>query len=528
MSFSSPHPPVLVSEISSDAVISLRSTLNDCYGSYGSTCDLVYFKTAAELHSLLNQGDYELCFISPKVGSIAGTALIAELRRSHPNLPCILFGATEDHEKEPSGGDSEKMQHLPKSERNARLLEGTIRFALRKTEETRRLEEEKGKFESANKAKSDFLSVISHDLRTPLHPILGLTDMVREEVSQPEMVELLDIIQDCGQGLLRLVQDLLDFTSVDLENVEFVEKPFSFQAVLEQCLDPVTMEFRERGLDLDVNYLPDSYSDLRNSAYLGDAHRIQQVISNILSNALKFTNDGSVTVSLLSKEYDKDRELVRIEIKDTGIGISAEYHEQIFEPLYQVDTTGPRHDRGTGLGLSICRRLVSKMNGTISVDSEPGKGSTFIVEIPLMKAPEPAKRESKHDFGIEGKVLVVEDTAANMTYICRLLSRSGIDVVQASNGAEAIRKFEADPEGIQLILMDLYMPVCGGLEATRKIRAGSEAGSTVPIIAVTAIADPATKEETMKAGMNHYITKPFKPSALYEMLGTVAPLTELN
>lgn len=376
------------------------------------------------------------------------------------------------------------------------------------------------KAEGANRAKSEFLNVISHELRTPLNPILGLTDLIKEEIQDPELLDMIQIIQDSGHGLVRLIEDLLNYTSEDIESFELVSDQFNFKSLLYNTVESVAFDFDSKGLYLQLEIEPD-WECFEKSNYWGDSGRIGQVLFNLLNNAVKFTLAGGVRIKVSRKVLSRQSEQVRLEIIDTGCGIRERDIEKVFDPLFQVDSSNTRKHSGTGLGLAICKRLVKLMGGEIQIKSELGIGTTFVIMLPLQPYSNLVENDSSDveiAEGIVGKILVVEDAKHNLTYITRLLKRHNFEVQVARDGNEAIAVFDEDPAGVSLILMDLHMPVCDGMEASRIIRERCEFGRLVPIVAVTANVGPKVESNCRLIGIKDILFKPFKSDELDAIL----------
>lgn len=373
---------------------------------------------------------------------------------------------------------------------------------------------------AAVSAKKEFLSVISHELRTPLNPIIGLTELIKNEVNDPEVIEMLDVIHSSGESLLRLIKDLLDYINTDQDKIEIIEKSFKFESLVSECIDRLKVSFEEKGLELTCSF-DDNCKRLLDTTYLGDSVRIEQVLVSLIKNALKFTSEGGVEVRVDCKRCGSKSHFPEISVIDTGIGIHASEHSRIFDALYQVDSSTTRNQQGTGLGLAIARRLINRMNGEIGVRSELGKGSTFFFSIPVR----PLKTETEigdnkpaSKIFKSSKILVVEDAPANMLFMRRILKGLGQEIIEANNGKEALERFSEQADVIELVLMDLQMPIMDGFEATAELRRRDDAGKTVPIVAVTANAGRLAEKLCLEAGMNDYLAKPYKPADIERII----------
>ncbi|MDO4548665.1 MAG: ATP-binding protein, partial [Clostridia bacterium] len=375
----------------------------------------------------------------------------------------------------------------------------------------------------ANRAKSDFLSSMSHDIRTPLNGIIGMTEIILAENKDPDLLRDLEMISFSGKFLLSLLNDILDVSRIESGKMQLNPQPVSvksFDHMIESVIVPL---MREKNIAFEYRM------NCGLQCARIDEVRFNQVFFNLLSNAVKFTPpNGRVIFSAISLCSLDDIEWVRFCVKDNGIGMSDEFMKRAFEPFEQANEPGFENEsrQGTGLGLSIVRELVRLMGGKISVNSELGRGSEFLVDLPLEKCsmPEEDSDESSapvSDALLAGKrVLLVEDNKINLLVAKRLLQSKGILVTSAEDGEKALSAFEASAPGtFDAVLMDVRMPVMNGLEAARRIRAleRPDAG-TLPIIAMTANAFDEDVEKCIAAGMNLHLSKPIEPEALFKNL----------
>lgn len=367
--------------------------------------------------------------------------------------------------------------------------------------------------EKASRAKSEFLAVMSHEIRTPLNGILGLTQLMQSGASDSTRTHYLRLMSQSGETLLHLVNNLLDFSKIEAGQLELELLTFHPRQVVEETLELVRECAREKGLTLTC--VP-----FDAPAVCGDPARLSQVLLNLLNNAVKFTLQGSVVLRCLPLA---DPCWLRFEIADTGIGIDAEARARLFQPFVQAEASTTRRFGGTGLGLSICKRLVEAMGGSLGVDSTPGRGSTFWLELPLplasqvpsalaVAAPEsnPVPRPL-----LTARVLLAEDNPVNQMVARGMLQHFGIEVAVVADGEAAVA---ATRDGMfDLILMDCHMPVMDGLAASRQIRAAPDT-QHLPIVALTAAASDADRNNCLAAGMNDFIAKPVRMSELRRVL----------
>lgn len=363
--------------------------------------------------------------------------------------------------------------------------------------------------EQASKSKSQFLAMMSHELRTPLNAVLGLIDILRDE-SRPHQLDLLEQMENSAELLLVIINDVLDLSRVESGHFKLQRHKVNLNHKLNNALEYHRQVAEDKGINfyVDVSLRSDT-------EYWVDSVRLTQILFNVVGNAVKFTENGMVTVSL------KDNQgFLHIDVSDTGIGMESEKVEQLFSPFIQADSSHTRNYGGTGLGLTITRHLVELMKGTISVQSNLGVGSTFEIKIPLEGDaglnvfPDNLDSDHRQETKITRNILVVEDTKTNQMVIQLMLSRLGYNVTLANNGQEAIQLMSSNPD-IDLIFMDISMPVMDGIEATRQLR---KQQVSIPIIALTAHTMETDKEQCIIAGMNDFVLKPMRINDVSNMI----------
>ncbi|MGE0085647.1 MAG: response regulator [Desulfococcaceae bacterium] len=378
------------------------------------------------------------------------------------------------------------------------------------------LETAKERADAANRAKSEFLAHMSHELRTPLNGILGYAQILRQDRSLTESQRAgIEIIERSGNHLLSLLNDILDLSKIEAGKMELHPVPISFPGFLKGISEMVSIRAQEKGLDF--RYEP---ADSLPHAVLADEQRLGQILLNLLNNAIKFTDAGSVIFRVEPVETETKKS-IRFQVKDTGVGIPADQLENIFAPFRQI-ASHTHKTKGTGLGLSITRNLVHLMGGKISVQSEPEKGSVFSFDLELPETSEHADMKNKADkgriLGFQGeklKILVVDDKTENRRLISDILLPLGFEIREAENGSDGIAKaLEFMPD---LIFMDLIMPVTDGFEAAMRIRKIKELDH-VRIIALSADIFDDARNKSLAAGCDDYISKPLNMAHMLEKM----------
>ena len=372
--------------------------------------------------------------------------------------------------------------------------------------------------EAASRAKAVFLAMMSHEIRTPMNGMLGVADLLRTMSPDPAQKKLLDILGSSGESLMRIINDILDFSKIEAERLELRPRPFDVRGLL----DELDMLLNAQARPKHVAFVIDADPQLP-AALDGDRQRLSQILLNLGTNAVKFTDRGEVRLILRVLGIANGNARVAFTMRDTGIGMNSEALARLFTPFTQV-AESRRHQGGTGLGLVITQKLVNLMGGAIDVISEPRKGSafTFTLELPLAEVTS-AKVIAKALQLERLSVLVAEDNAVNQTIIEAMLRQLGHDITMAGTGREALEKLSREP--FDLVLMDGNMPEMDGLEATRLLRAGSAGvrGVTVPVIALTASAMDGDRERCLAAGMNDFLSKPVTIAALRQAIERVRP-----
>ncbi len=374
---------------------------------------------------------------------------------------------------------------------------------------------------ASERAKASFLAMMSHEIRTPMAGILGMTEIALGGATDPQQRRFIEMAYASAESLLGIINDILDFSKIEAGKFQIESIPFELPAMLQATVQPLQWQADERGLELSLRGAPDLPRWV-----VGDPTRIRQILINLVGNALKFTERGGVTVETAVAETRADGIELSIAVRDTGIGISPERRQSIFEAFTQSDAAISRRFGGTGLGLTICARLCELMDGRIRVDSEPGAGSTFSFRLPLALADEAATAELRSvatELPARGlDVLVAEDTEVNQIFLRHCLQAAGHRVELVDNGQAAV---DAALGGrFEVILMDVQMPGMDGFEATERLRAAGFAG---PIVGLTAHAMDGIREECLSHGMSDYLSKPVRTQVLLGLLARLARLARL-
>lgn len=380
------------------------------------------------------------------------------------------------------------------------------------------LESANEKAELALQAKTEFLSMMSHEIRTPLNAIIGMTHILLQEEPREDQVENLDVLDFSGKNLLVIINDILDYNKIEAGKVILDIVDFNLKEVLQSIKNSQELRSNEKGISLKLYYdddLPEYFQ--------GDAGRLSQIINNVISNAIKFTESGGVKIIVESEKLLEESALIKVEVIDSGIGIEAENIDKIFERFIQAESDTTRKFGGTGLGLSISKKLLELMGSDINVESEIGKGSTFGFSIELTRSTNSDKFKKGTKINIENladlnvRCLVVEDNKANQLVVGKILKSWGVEFDLAQNGQEAVEKIQEHE--YELVLMDLQMPVMNGYDATKTIRnLGGEYFEKVPILALTASAMLDIKGKALSYGMDDFVTKPISPNELHQKI----------
>ncbi len=406
------------------------------------------------------------------------------------------------------------------------LLDRTIRHALERRTQQEAIMAAKTVAENATRVKGEFLATMSHEVRTPLNGILGILGLLKDTPLDENQLELISAAFQCSEALLALMEDILDFSDLNSGTLSLQQKPFTLALVVKDLEHWITPLAKKKGLTFNIHNEVDDQRVL-----IGDPRRLCQVLLHLLNNAVKFTDQGTVSITMREAPGGAANDIT-FSIRDSGIGISPSQLQTLFKPFSQADGSSSRRHSGTGLGLKISQLLVRAMGGSLEVESRPDQGTCFFFTASFSESaepigpppPPPAPKAKEHTFtGDHFRVLLVEDNPVNQKVTVKLLKNIHISCDVAADGAKGVAAYQENQ--YDLVLMDCQMPIMDGYEATRRIRdLEKETSRHIPIIAVTANAVDGNRERCLAAGMDDYLSKPVRKDTFYAKLQQYLPL----
>jgi len=527
---------IIVVDDNLDNLSGLKNTLKDIYEVY--PCP-----SASELFDLLEHIQPDLILLDVEMPEINGYEAAKKLKSDDKfrDIPIIFLTSMGDEQSEMEGLELGAVDYIHKPFAAPLLLQrikthlsmmeqqSEIKQLLElKTKEVSLREAAEQEAQNASRAKGEFLSHMSHEIRSPLNAVIGMINIASEAEDLPTVKRYLEKAGSASKYVLGVINDILDMSKIEANKLELSYAEFDIGGMLANILDVTNVRSAEKHQNITVNV-----NDNVPPSIIGDELRLSQVITNLMTNAIKFTPEGGKIGLNVEKLEEKDGELtLKIEVSDSGIGISPEQQKKLFTSFNQADSSITSKFGGTGLGLAISKRIVELMQGTIWIESELNKGSKFIFTIKVKRGTENTAKASAgsstgapagtkaSDFDFKGyTVLVAEDMAFNREILSKYLEKTGLTIDFAENGKIAVSMFTEKPDRYNLIFTDIHMPEMDGIEATQAIRALEiKLAKDIPIIAMTADAFKEDIEKCLSAGMNDHIAKPVVPKAIYAKL----------
>ncbi|MFW5774516.1 MAG: response regulator [Tangfeifania sp.] len=519
-------PKILLVDDLEENLVSLEMVLGDF--------DVTFVKATSGSDALRKtiHDDFALAILDVQMPGIDGYETLALMRKRKKTryLPVIFVSAIHQSELHIIKGiETGAVDFIPKPI-IPEIIVGKVKnfldlhrqkqelksLLIKLEENNKELEIQKKKAEEATRVKSMFLANMSHEIRTPLNGILGLSKILEESGLEKKQKELAEIITTSGENLLNIVNDILDFSKIESGQIQLENIEFDVRKIVENAVKLLKFNADKKNIQLSANIDEQIPGQL-----LGDPYRLNQIITNLINNAIKFTDEGNVTVEVETIKKETTQIELLFKITDTGIGISEEGTQKLFKEFSQTESSTTRRYGGTGLGLAICNNLVSLMGGEIGVTSKVGEGSQFRVRLKFsyQEIQQNGNPASNNEIPEDVKILYAEDNPVNQKVTQLLLQKSGIKCDIAANGKKAIEMFRKN--NYDLILMDMQIPEIDGVESAkqiRKIEENEKVENPVFIVAVTANSFSEDKQKCFDADMNDFISKPFKQNELKKII----------
>ena len=460
-----------------------------------------------------SKGPFAYGIYSISRSDLESSLLIPFLRSCDESYKIYLALVLELNKKDSSGNQIRDV--------NTALAEANVRS----TDIMLQLEESRDAAEAATNAKSHFLAIMSHEIRTPINGVIGMTHALKNTQLGEDQLRFVEVIKKCSDMLLGVINDILDFSKIEARKLELEIVPFDLKSLLDDFRDTVSAQIQEKGLLFNTSIQPNVPV-----ALIGDFRRIRQVLNNLVSNAIKFTDEGTISIDISLESQSQDVVTLHFSVADTGIGLLDGNKKKIFASFTQADASTTRKYGGTGLGLAISKHLVELMDGEIGYINNVGEGTSFWFNVKIKKGVPNSPLDEVEEYKANAtdkvsdnqkskyKILIAEDNLINQLVALEILKNLGYQADKASNGEEVLSAIKKVP--YDLILMDCQMPIMDGYQATSSIRSKQllDINSSIPIIAMTAAAMKGDREKCIESGMNDYLTKPIDPLALSEML----------